>query len=772
MHRKSYTIVSAIVLALMVLTIPWVTGGALGSLKTMFTSPVRWIPADLATLQSFRTFIDDFDIYEVVLISWPGCTVDDERLHAFGEEMQRLRDERRAEGAPDLYTEVSTGIDTLTRLTGDPLELSRRRAIGRMQNVLVGPDGETSCAVVALTDLGARERRKVMEIILDTADKEVKLPRSEYRLAGPPLDGITIDDLSISSLTEFSIPSGLFAVLLCWICLRSLWLTIPVFIVAVYGQGLALCGLYYLGADMNAILIVLPPLVFVLTVSAGVHLVNYYFEELRSGNVLRATGTALSKGIGPSLLAAITTTLGLASLSVSKVAPVRQFGIFGGLGVLFTCLMLFLILPGAMEWWTVRQNLLKSKHIGRLSPAHPLHTRSYWDRMTHLIQLFHIPITILVLASLVGMGWGLTRLTTTLSTLSLLDSNTRLVQDYRWFQENVSPLVPVEVVIRFNETNEMELLDRVRLVNRVHFELIQEELVKGAISPATFVPTIPGGKSLGAIARRTVMERNLPGELGRIEEAGYLRDSPQEQLWRISGTVEGRTEVDYGHFLERIRQRIDPIIEEANVEGDQSISISYTGVTSAIYEVQRVLLSDLFKSFLTALALVGAVMIILLRSIPAGLVAMIPNVFPIIFLFGIMGWMDRPVDIGSIMTASVALGIAVDGTFHFLASYRREFTLLGDRFEAIRQTYRHCGRALVQTSLICAAGLSVYTTSGFLPARNFAGMLLMLLVIAALSDLIILPALLGSPLGTFLLPAKPKARQQTGLARAAEHGDA
>jgi len=136
-----------------------------------------------------------------------------------------------------------------------------------------------------------------------------------------------------------------------------------------------------------------------------------------------------------------------------------------------------------------------------------------------------------------------------------------------------------------------------------------------------------------------------------------------------------------------------------------------------------------------------------LRSILGGLIAMLPNLFPTVVMFGLLGWNGQSIDIGSVMTASVALGIAVDGTFHFLKWFIHATKQGASQAAAISSAFHHCGSALIQTTLICACGLLVYSWSDFLPARNFALILMLMLVAALLGDMILLPALLASTLG-------------------------
>jgi len=177
--------------------------------------------------------------------------------------------------------------------------------------------------------------------------------------------------------------------------------------------------------------------------------------------------------------------------------------------------------------------------------------------------------------------------------------------------------------------------------------------------------------------------------------------------------------------------------------------------------IQKTLLHDLFSSFLSACLVITAVMMVAQCSVPAGLVAMIPNVFPMVLLFGLLGWSRLPLDIGSVMTASIALGMAVDGTFHFLTFFHRGFAhaTAGQstdplaRSAAVLAAFRHSAAALTESAIVCGLGILVFAGSSFAPSRRFAWMLSLLVAAALVGDLVVLPALLASPLGRFFRPA-------------------
>jgi uncharacterized protein len=148
-----------------------------------------------------------------------------------------------------------------------------------------------------------------------------------------------------------------------------------------------------------------------------------------------------------------------------------------------------------------------------------------------------------------------------------------------------------------------------------------------------------------------------------------------------------------------------------------------------------------------------------LMNVRAGLIAMMPNVFPIVLIFGFMGHGRFLIDIGTMMTASVAMGVAVDDTIHFLTWFRDGIAQGLSRDQAVLQAYRRCAAAMTQTTLIGGLGLAVFAFSTFTPTQYFGIMMLALLVAALIGDLIFLPALLAGPVGRYFCPPVDQERQ-------------
>ncbi len=187
---------------------------------------------------------------------------------------------------------------------------------------------------------------------------------------------------------------------------------------------------------------------------------------------------------------------------------------------------------------------------------------------------------------------------------------------------------------------------------------------------------------------------------------------------------------------------LDSINPSSDDDGDTSegkwVSAVYTGVVPIVYKAQRALLNSLIESTFWSFITITPLMMFVCRGIRAGIITMLPNILPVIAIFGGMGWFSIPIDIGSMMSASIALGIAVDDTIHYLAWFKVELDKAGDRRQAIIATYNGCATPTLQSALISGLGLSVFAFSTFTPTQRFGWLMLSILIAGVVAELILL----------------------------------
>jgi predicted RND superfamily exporter protein len=166
-----------------------------------------------------------------------------------------------------------------------------------------------------------------------------------------------------------------------------------------------------------------------------------------------------------------------------------------------------------------------------------------------------------------------------------------------------------------------------------------------------------------------------------------------------------------------------------------------------VYKTQHALINGLVKSIIMAFLIIAVVFVFYLRSPSCAFVAMIPNVFPVIIVFGFMAWAGIVVDVGTMMTASVALGVAVDDTMHYLTWFSDGVDRGLTRKQSAVEAYKRCAPAMTESTLIAGLGLSAFMFSTFVPTQRFGLLMLTILLVAEIGDLVFLASLLTSPLG-------------------------
>ena len=253
---------------------------------------------------------------------------------------------------------------------------------------------------------------------------------------------------------------------------------------------------------------------------------------------------------------------------------------------------------------------------------------------------------------------------------------------------------------------------------------------------------------------RAYVAANLPeGEPERVKDGEVARDAKfftREFVLQDLGDAE-KAELQASMGADHEADWIYPA----------GFSAKYTGMVPLVYKTQHELINGLTSSLVMAFFLIAFVFVFLLRSVPAGFIAMIPNIFPVVVIFGYMAWAGILVDVGTMMTASVALGVAVDDTMHYLTWFSEGVSAGMKPKEAALNAYRRCAPAMTQSTLIAGLGLFSFAFSTFVPTQRFGILMLAILSVALIGDLVFLPALLTcKPFGRFFLRRRLSVRRE------------
>ena len=771
----------------------------------------------------------------------------------------------------------------------------------------------------------------------DRPEPEAIAGMPPLRMGGPPVDNMAIDEEGSVTLVRLVGYSVLLGIVLSYLCFGSIKITIMVFVVGGSAAMLSMAMVWWTAGRVDAILMSMPSLVYVLGLSGAIHVINYYRDEVRARGQSGAAGRALRHALLPCTLASVTTAIGLISLVTSNLAPISNFGLYSAVGVIATLAILFSYLPAALETFAPPVDGNDQREPLKHEPRREGRLSEWWAGIGRWITRHHAVVSVACLAALIIGGMGLTKIKTSVQLLKLFDPNSRIIHDYAWLETNFGKLVPMELIVRVPPSMQAEsgaalagdgessspsveslnVLERVEAISRVRTVIHRtlgepgRDIVGQAMSADTFLPPLPAPTNNYDIGRAK-FNRDLLESSEELRHNDYLRIEKSgayvgSELWRISLRVAALSDVDYGHFISTLRTAVEPVLraydardellsqlvtdsggklkgkpkvlvlgsqrpatlaetklisddrEEIlahstfvatlgellsgeriekpiwraptpdlaakmvanekwekylqtfdaviwlggeefaeedfaaakgfvnasviehktvhprllpgripDVEGSGPLQVVYTGVVPVVYKAQRTLLTSLANSIGLAFVLIACVMILLLNpgrpplgwlapskfgnGLMAGMVAMIPNVFPVVMIFGVMCHMDIDIDIGTMMTASVAMGVAVDDTIHFLSWFRAHLDRGMNRVEAVIETYRRVGPAMTQTTIVGGLGLFVFALSTFTPTQRFGTLMLVMLAAALIGDLILLPALLAGPAGRWFKP--------------------
>jgi len=849
-----------------------------------------------------------------------------------------------------LFKSVTTGpqvLEGLTRADGGVLADDVGEAQRRLEGALFGPDGVHTCMILTLTEAGRDDLHHILGRgmlgrprgrLLEIAD-QCQIAAADLRLGGPPVDNVAIDEEGTITLVRLVSLSVLLGLVLAYSCFRSLTATIIVFFAAGLGAVASVALVGWCGSTMDAILMSMPSLVYVLGISGAVHLINYYREALETDGPAGAPEKAVSLGWKPALLCNVTTSIGLVSLCTSDLTPIRKFGIFSALAVMATLILLFTYLPAALQLFPQKPRSPLQRRRDE-QPWYDRYLSRFWERLCGGIIGHHLLVSAACFAVIAAVGYGVTRINTSVNLLKMFDQRAKILSDYAWLEQHLGKLVPMEVVVKVapeamlpappstgggapaaGARHQLSFLDRMLIVDQIQsvaenvFGDRGQGVAGRSLSAATFA--LPSSHRYATYSGRLMVNSALQKHRDELLASDYLRIDQQDgsELWRISLRIGALQDIDYGQFVGQLQCAVEPIMAAcrareqilrdlesrpgrrgaarvlllgapvddallaradagpadpaaaaggglppspgatgrvdqtaifatvlrdllraaridvryhnpqtgrqpehwgpivkqfacvALVRGNPAYALGdlrghgatvidlrdhvfhptsgttpaaaaiataatahaahaarggsdrqpdvtavYTGVVPIVYKAQRTLLQSLIASTFWSFITITPLMMLVSRGFGAGLVVMLPNVLPVLVIFGGMGWLDIPVDIGSMMAASIALGVAVDDTIHFLTWFRRALDSLGDRKLAIMAAYKHCATPTFQAALISGLGLSIFAFSTFTPTQRFGYLMLTILFAGVAAELIFMPALLASPLGRVFRP--------------------
>ena len=604
-----------------------------------------------------------------------------------------------------------------------------------LRDELVSSSGSVTALVVTFDEERLnQDRAAILNEIYGTVRAQLSTGLAAYYNGSIEINE-TYNRVTIDNQRRFLPPILLLTLLAVYLLFRSIRHAIVV-LTCVVVSVLWTLGIYaLLGFGFNILTAMLTPLVVVLAISDDVHLIQHYEHERRRGTVEDAFTNTVSYMFTPLAGASATTALGLLALATSDVPAVRHFGIGAAIGVTLDFAISLVLVPTLLGWMPMRPAAApQGEWLTRpVRAAAALATRR--------------PRVVLAVAAIVTLGGiaGISRLRVDTNHIRFFAPTHPLSRSAAVIDRELSGVYSFHVLLE-GPAGSLKSPDAMMRIDRL----------------SAAIRTLPDVRKASSVADHV---KQIHQEVGgdRADSNGIPRDpfALAQELLLFSLSDDGRRELD--RLVSSDYSRAQIIVRLPSMGSDRVFSamedaqrlasdtFANTGMTATVTGSGRLfatldhtLVRSQVSSFATAFVTIFAAMFLIFKSARYGILAIVPNVFPVVVVLGVMGWCDISLNVATVMVAAVALGIVDDDTVHFLHRFRHEIGNGAALDRAAENAGAIEGRAALITALVNSSGFAVLMLSEYRPSAWFGGLLALTLAVAFLAEVFLMPATVKS----------------------------
>ena len=490
-----------------------------------------------------------------------------------------------------------------------------------------------------------------------------------------------------------------------------------------------------LGRPLNAMAALYPVLMVIVGTSDVVHIMSKYIDELKKGANKRAALKVTVKEIGlATLLTSITTAIGFAALSTSKVIPIKEFGWNAALGVIVAYVTVIFFTTAMLSFYDEKQLIKMGKG------------EAFWGKLMDKVYYFTKNngkgIAVGAFVSILLCGWGISMITTNYRIESNLPLRTKLTEDFLFFEKNYSGFRPVELAVFTQgeyEANDYEVL--------VEMDKVEKHL--------NSIPTFRATTSLTSVYKSINQMYNgnktsayvIPNSKAQFAKYQKVADKIPQNSTKIFTSRDNKKAriatnmLDIGaDNIKVVTKDLDNWIAE-NVDSS-IITIKQTGTGLILDKNSEYVRVSLLQGLGGAIILVSLLMGLLFRNWRMLIISLIPNMVPLLLAGALLGFFGIELEAGISIVFAVVFGIAVDDTIHFLSKFKLAQNKGLSVEESLRITFLETGKAICLTTLILFFGFLVLLFS-IHPPSVVVGMLISVTLVSALvGDLLLIPILI------------------------------
>lgn len=544
-----------------------------------------------------------------------------------------------------------------------------------------------------------------------------------------------VDEMGVFILAALGVTSIIF-----FFFFRSIRATFISMCIVIIGVMWAFGILGLLRYEITVLTAIIPPLIIVIGIPNCIFLINKYQQEVKKhGNQAKSLQRVISKIGNATLMTNATTAAGFATFMITESKLLKEFGLVASVNIIAIFILSLFIIPILYSFMAVP----KDKHLKHLSKTW---INRFVNWMEQTVRHKRITIYITSVALLVASIIGIYMIRVSGSLIEDMPKGEAFFKDIRFFEQEFNGIMPIEIVINTKKKNGVMKLPTLNRMDKL----------------GTVIEEIPElSKPLSAVNLVKFLKQSYYNgnpkyyQLPRSQESSFIMPwaknaSNDTQL--LSSFVDSTGQIArITTFLKDTKtERMEEIEEELQVAiakffPAERYEVHMTGKALLFLKGTKYLIKNLIISLGLAIALIALFMAYMFRSARMIIVSLIPNLLPLLITAGLMGFIGVPIKPSTILVFSIAFGISVDDTIHFLAKYRQELQANHWRIrKSVYAALRETGVSMFYTSIVLFFGFSVFIISTFGGTVALGALVSTTLLFAMLANLVLLPALLIS----------------------------
>lgn len=583
-----------------------------------------------------------------------------------------------------------------------------------------------------------QKREDIIQKIEDVCNTFSKRYNIEVHYAGLPYSRTVIAKIVRQELILFIILALLVTAIILFLFFKSFKVVIFSLLVVGIAVIWSFGSMVLFGYQITVISGMIPPLMIVIGIPNSIYFLNKYQQEIKEhGNKIKALQRVIRRIGNAAFFTNLTTALGFATFITTSSEILIEFGVIASLNIIGVFIISILLIPIIFSFLSPpspkQTNHLENKRI-----------KKFVDSLIHILVYHRVKTFIITAVLIITSFLGISLMKSTGFLVDDISHSSKVFKDLKFFEHSFNGIMPLEIMVDTKKKKGVMKLSTLKTIDKFQQKLKDYPELSESISIVNGVKfakqayyngkekyySLPGNREINFILAYLSKDKN------KSEITENFVDSTGRYA-RISVKV-----ADIGTTrMKKLYQKLGEDIQTIFPQNKYHVTVTGTSIT--FFKGTGYLIKNLFTSLLLAILIIALLMAAMFSSWRMIIVALIPNIIPLLFTAAIMGFFGIPIKPSTVLVFSIAFGISVDDTIHFLSKYRQELIITNwDIGKSVIIALRETGVSMIYTSIVLFFGFAIFTVSTFGGTVALGILVSITLLVAMIANLLLLPSLL------------------------------